>query len=300
MYIYKVYGLTIASDMEFLQLIQMPPEFQGTIDVTIKKGVIPDVVLEKERQKINYDFGSDFSYLCNKTCRFIVENGRSITYMLKEGKSAMSLSTFILGYGLSMLALQRGQLAIHCSAISKDGKACLICGEPGAGKSTVTSVLLKQGWKLMADDMAVVDTRDGITYVHPAFPYQKLCKDAAISQGYCLEEEIYIDEYKDKYLVRYKDEFSTEEKPLVNLIYLVIGDENSNVERKEISGLDSFYVCTENLFLRKLLREKKYQPGIGQLALKMAGSIAIKQVIRPYGKDTLTEIIDCIQTIVSE
>ena len=68
----------------------------------------------------------------------------------------------------------------------------------------------------MADDMAWVDG----SMVYPAFPYQKLCRDVVEREGYDMEELIYIDEQKDKFLARYRGAFSTESRLMKGFILL--------------------------------------------------------------------------------
>lgn len=51
----------------------------------------------------------------------------------------------------------RGSLAIHASAVAVDDKATLICGQAGAGKSTLTAGLVSLGARFLSDDLSVVD-----------------------------------------------------------------------------------------------------------------------------------------------
>lgn len=84
----------------------------------------------------------------------------------------------------------------------------------------MTCGLLERGYRLLADDMAVVQTFSGkkdsreLALVYPAFPYQKLCRDAAVRRGYALEKLLYINEEKDKFLVPWKGDFLTEPEPV--------------------------------------------------------------------------------------
>ena len=289
MYIYQLYGLKLETDLEFRQLVA--GEKNGAADVTITAGFIPKEIIKKEVDK-KYEFGETQSWLSNKTCRLLVKNGSKITYSLKEGGNPGYLGSYILGWGMSMLALQRGILAVHCSAVADERGAVLICGESGAGKSTLTTAFLEQGYRLMADDMAFVETKPGErAFASPAFPYQKLCRDAALSKGYRLEELIYIDEDKDKFLVPYRGEFCLEAVPVRGMLMLGVieGDE---VVSKEVTGLNRFHMAANNLFLRHLLREQKYEPRTGQLCLNMAAAVPMEFVGRPAGRNTIGEIIE--------
>ena len=138
---YCLYGMSLVSDLAFPQLVKETEEYRrqhpDDWQIEIVKGKIPQDI--RERTDVKYEFGDDFSWLVNSTAWIIVENGKRITYELKEGGRVDYLRSYLLGWGMSMLALQRGILAIHCSAVADEAGAILICGESGAGKSTVTT-----------------------------------------------------------------------------------------------------------------------------------------------------------------
>lgn len=295
MYFYHLYNRIVASDIPFLQLM---PAAQAEPDITIHAGEIPPDILSQTTQK--YDFGRERSWLINTTCYLIIEHGASITYHLREGGNPMYLQTYILGWGMSMLALQRNELAIHCSAVANEDGAVLICGESGCGKSTLTTAFLQQGYHLMADDMALVEaTTDGAVYAKPAFPFQKLCREDAMRSGCPQEQMIYIDETKDKFLVPYRGEFSTE-PARIRCMLVLFRHYGEVLLCNEINGIDKMRACAENLFLRHLLKEKKYDPAIGSLCLKMAAGIPIHAIGRPDGKDTLDEMIRTAFSLVQQ
>jgi len=48
-------------------------------------------------------------------------------------------------------------LLLHSAVVDWDGQSLLLSGEPGAGKSTLTAGLLMHGWRLLSDELAVID-----------------------------------------------------------------------------------------------------------------------------------------------
>lgn len=284
MLFYKVYGVMIASDLEFPQLVVS--DDTSRYDVTIEKTEFSKEIDEKSA-RIKYEFGHECSWLCNTTCQIQVYDGKRITYALTGNGNPEWLQTYILGYGMSMLALQRDMLPIHCSVVADEKGAVLIAGESGAGKSTATTAFLKAGYTLMADDMAWADG----TMVYPAFPYQKLCRDVVEREGYDVDELIYIDEQKDKFLARYRGEFSTGARPMKGFILLHMTSEEC-VTVREMAGFERLHVYVGNLFLRKLMtREQKYAPYIGKIGLEMASKVPLLCIGRPVGKDTAEEVV---------
>lgn len=292
MYFYKVYGQVIKTDMEFVQLVA--GEETEEVDVTVVEGISDEWVQKMDafHAQCKYtEFGQSLSWFCNSYCYFLIENGKTIHYKLKLAGTKMMLRNFILGYGMSMVALQKGILAIHCSAVANDKGALFIAGESGAGKSTVTTSFLENGYRLMSDDIAWVrKLEDGRVLAYPAFPYQKLCRNVAVEKGYDFNEMIYVDEDKDKFLVPFKGKYSTDPVELKGFIYInVINDEE--LSAVEVKGLDVFYVIANNLFLRHLLGMDKYKPEIGQKCLEIASKVPVGMVSRPNKKDTTEEVV---------
>ena len=284
MFFYKVYGVTVASELLFPQLVVC--EDTTRYDVIIKEAEFSAEIEQKTVQHY-CEFGKAYSWLCNTTCQLQVYDGKRITYALTGKGNPEWLQTYILGYGMSMLALQRDMLPIHCSVVADEKGAVLIAGESGAGKSTATTAFLKEGYTLMADDMAWADGEK----VYPAFPYQKLCRDVVEREGYDLDELIYIDEQKDKFLARYRGTFSTEGRPMKGFLLLYLTSEQK-VTVQEVNGLDRLHVYVGNLFLRKLMtREQKYAPYIGQIGLKMASRVPLLCIGRPMEGDTADEVV---------
>ena len=287
-YEYILYGMKVVSDLEFHQLVVCEDEKEP--DIKIVSGVVPDDILDCEAGK-KYEFGNQRSWLANKTCYLVAEDGKKLTYQMKPDGKVAYLQSYLLGFGMSMLAMQRGILSIHCSAVADEKGALLIAGESGAGKSTLTAAFLKKGYRLMADDMAWVEiTEEQKVMARPAFPYQKLCRDVALVQGYDLDSLQYINEDKDKFLVPYRGTFLTEPVPVKGFLMLGVTDKDT-VVCMEAVGMQKFQVCANNLFLRHLLGNDKYAPQTGQRCLKMAAGIPIYYIGRPYGKDTTEQVI---------
>jgi len=60
---------------------------------------------------------------------------------------------FIEAMGLSMLARARGYVAIHASAVVRDGRAVILQGPAGTGKSTLAVACALQGFGVLAEDV---------------------------------------------------------------------------------------------------------------------------------------------------
>ncbi|NOR69337.1 MAG: HprK-related kinase A [Methylomarinum sp.] len=55
-------------------------------------------------------------------------------------------------------------LIIHSAVIEKNGTAIIMPGSPGSGKSTLCAALVSRGWRLLSDEMALLNVDDGLLY----------------------------------------------------------------------------------------------------------------------------------------
>ena len=53
-------------------------------------------------------------------------------------------------------------LMLHAAVLEKNGRAVVLPGDPGAGKSTLTAALMLSGWRLLSDEITLIDRDDGM------------------------------------------------------------------------------------------------------------------------------------------
>lgn len=53
-------------------------------------------------------------------------------------------------------------LMLHAAVLERGGRALILPGDPGAGKSTLTAALMLDGWRLLSDELTLIDRRDGL------------------------------------------------------------------------------------------------------------------------------------------
>ena len=53
-------------------------------------------------------------------------------------------------------------LLLHAAVLERSGRAVILPGDPGAGKSTLTAALMLSGWRLLSDEITMIDRDDGL------------------------------------------------------------------------------------------------------------------------------------------
>lgn len=53
-------------------------------------------------------------------------------------------------------------LMLHAAVLERNGHCVILPGDPGAGKSTLTAALMLSGWRLLSDELTMIDRDDGL------------------------------------------------------------------------------------------------------------------------------------------
>jgi len=115
--------------------------------------------------------------------RYLVEEGLRITVTPCCAERPRIISLLRMT-PLAALLYQRGFLPLHGAAATCESGAVVIAGASSSGKSALLAALLADGWRLLADDLAIVGQADGGPVVWPTFGQVALWPDAAEALGY--------------------------------------------------------------------------------------------------------------------
>lgn len=55
-------------------------------------------------------------------------------------------------------------LMLHAAVLERNGRALIMPGDPGAGKSTLTAALMLDGWRLLSDEITLIGRHDGLLH----------------------------------------------------------------------------------------------------------------------------------------
>ena len=75
----------------------------------------------------------------------------------------LRLAAPILEWGLNWCVAVRAHqyLMIHAAIVERRGGAVLLCGASGAGKSTLCAAAVLRGWRLLSDEITLLEAREG-------------------------------------------------------------------------------------------------------------------------------------------
>ncbi|MEM1115074.1 MAG: hypothetical protein AAGJ11_01115 [Bacteroidota bacterium] len=163
---YRAFGLTIDSELPLAGFTSAPAS--GAADVRVR-------VAPRE----GHDDGDQHILArAEGTLRASVM-AREVVVEPDPSADPDYIGAVVTGELFSVVLRQRGQLVLHGSCVARDGVAVGFVGESGWGKSTLAASLVARGWRLLTDDLLVVDGIDrGAPVSIPSHPSMRLSEQA--------------------------------------------------------------------------------------------------------------------------
>lgn len=297
---YIVYGLTICSEIQLSELVKIDEDdiINNKIDVNIKYDDVPEYVSKdiSRKRMCSYSFNESWFYIHN-TAIYRICNGKEI-YVKYKGGEIEEIKNFLLGGAFICLLFQRKTIAIHGGGIVVNDEGIIVTGMCGAGKSTLTSAFRKKGYRYLSDDLSVV----GITEfdkieIKPAYPQQKLCRDAAIKLGYNINELVKIDKERDKFAIPATEDFINCPKKVKAIFEIIPNDNVKDIKIEEIKGIKKFNSIINNLYERDIAKCYGIDSFISVI-LNISRNISYYKLMRPKEMFTVDEQIELITAIV--
>jgi hypothetical protein len=167
-YLYRMHGVTIRSDVELHASIRE----KGTDEY-------PDISIHAAELENNEGVditrvGSDWERLVafpDGTVQVtfpdvglvtISGDGHEIRYCWETTPDGLLGPVLVEGFVLSLALQLRGELVLHASAVRvPSGHTVAICGPSGAGKSTISALMVSGGAEQLADDVLTVRPDQG-------------------------------------------------------------------------------------------------------------------------------------------
>jgi hypothetical protein len=186
--IYRIYGLRLRSE---LPLPVMSVSDDGEVDLTVQHcGAIPrpvtppPPVMSIDWRQVEQGWLLRYHTRTGEVLEFAFNPEASrLEIRCTMPEMTDDITALLVGAGLATALHLRGVPVLHASAIVVDGKAILVAGPAGAGKSTLTAALVAKGVPLLAEDLAVLTFGENVITVQAGYPRLRLCPDATLVAG---------------------------------------------------------------------------------------------------------------------
>lgn len=253
---YELCGLPVLSEFALPELV----EWDGGVPadpVEIRLGDVPanltDAVFRNEWVQVSAA-GDRALLQIPGVARYAINSGRRITVAPLMRHDAPDIRLFLLGDAFGYLCHQRGLLPIHAAAIEIDGGVALLSGESGAGKSTLASAFWREGYRVLTDDLALLDmSHEHGALVRPGISRIRLWPDSARHAELQIESLERCREALTKVSVPIKGTQPRSGLPVRALFHLRRADDDAAVRLKPLKGLNAIRALRSGVYRSKAL-----------------------------------------------
>jgi hypothetical protein len=238
---YQLFGLRVRSEVPLPELF--PAKGTGVPDVIIRHCPLP------VGNKPGLSGDRDALFLTvPEVARYRIDGGREILIDPEEGVPGRNVRLFLMGSAFGALLHQRGMLPLHANAVEINGKAVAFMGESGAGKSTLAAWFHDRGFRVIADDVCVVEfAANGGAVAMPGVPRLRLWEDALTATGRTAGafERSYLTDQNEKYDVPIFPESSALEPLEIAAIFAIDRGTSTCIERLSgVAAAETVYAHT--------------------------------------------------------
>ena len=176
--LYSAFGLTLRSTLDLPELFHAQHACEPQVEIRIGSVGGPESPPGLTGE------GGSLLLTIPKVARYRIEAGREIIVDPEAAAPDRNVRLYLLGSALGALLHQRGLLPLHANAVEIEGKAVAFMGESGAGKSTLAAWFHDRGFRVIADDVCVLQFgADGSVRACPGLPRLRLGEEVLEASG---------------------------------------------------------------------------------------------------------------------
>ena len=298
---YRIYGLSLSSDLPIPGLrgvssasdhpdlhVQFGAEPQWVVDALR----LPATVLQRlpaceETQDPAFVLtafgGTQFFRLdYSDGTRFVVNAAATHIWGAAGPSQTMEdLSTYFLGPVLGFVLRRRGITALHGSSVCVDGRAIILTGEAGAGKSTSAAALALRGLAVLCEDVAAIHEQHGAFFVRPGYPRVCLWPESVAMLLGQPESLPRIAPNWEKCYLPLDDapaRHASCDQPLGAIYILATRDSHAAPRIEEVNGRDILVELVQSTYMNWLLdRQQRAQEF--ELLSRLASQIPVRRIV---------------------
>lgn len=210
-----------------------------------------------------------------------------------RGAVASEIQLFLLGSAFGFLMHQQGVFPLHGSTVDI-GTSCLaLVGHSGAGKSSLASGFIERGFRLLTDDVSRIGLINGINYVYPSYPSQKIWKDAVAHMAIEHDPEKRVMNRMDKFYVNDRNRFSVNAMPIEAVIEIYPSDVKEPVLVR-LEKRDALNVMITHSYRQEMMGEHTDLGAHLRFCSELAMVVPVYRLLRPRDGFTVREQVNVL------
>lgn len=299
--VYLIGGITLISEIALPELPRIQQQNPTPHPVRVRLGAVANHL--PGAIELDPDcFATPAQYLLNirGVARYLVTDGCEIVVDPDDAAHALDVRGYLLGSIFVVLCQQRGLLPLHASAIAGKSGVVAFLANSGQGKSTLAAHLARRGYRVLADDICLIDaTQPDSAMVIPTAPWLKLWRSSLENLGRKADglDRVFTDD--DKYRLPLAPVLTPE--PIRRLVFLE-GNAiaSATVEMEEVPRVQAVPLLM-NLTHHSYLLEATGQQEENFLRCgRVLSQASAYRLIRPWGLMHLESTLDMLERLLLE
>lgn len=317
MYKYKIYGINFESDIELpeCESIDDTDEAEVLIRLSDLSYILEDInhIIDSGLAKrgpngelptryVKWENGILFAYVIGVGC-FKVSGANMIEYHPTSPAEGALFHQWMLAFAITIILIQRYEIVLHGAGllVPDTDNAIVVCGESGAGKSTISDALLNKGLLFVSDDSVRLSMIDGEAKVIGSYMQRRLCTDVVDKGDYDKSElSLYEGETVKKYMKIMKGQYYGDVPHKLKDIFVLYKYGGSEVKISEVTGADKVKEIMSQLYKVSVYAGLDNKTAIYMKAISIASNTRVYRVYRPNEGMTVDEITNAIYNVALE
>jgi len=253
-YTYRVFGLTLGSEIAFPELFLSAGS--GSIpDVTVHMGKAPpkESVTGTQKPYSAYN-GTEFWHKMPGVAIYYVKDGKEII-IEPIGENVDEIRLFFLSNALGAMLYQRDHIPLHASGITdKSGGVYLFTAPSRTGKSTLLYMLSQMGYRPFTDDVCILEPAAdpaGGLIAYAGYPMMKLWSETIEKLN--ADPEASLKRLRpeiEKFGLDFSDTFSDQPARVKGIIVLDRTGSNEEIAISRLTQMEAFRALEKNVYRR--------------------------------------------------
>ena len=230
-------------------------------------------------------------------------NGQEIWGDWPANYTLRDAATYLVGPVMGFVLRLRGVVPLHASAVAVAGRAIVLMGGPGAGKSTTSAAFAKLGYAVLSEDVAALTENGSQFLIQPGYPRVNLWPDSARALFGAPDVLPPITPtWEKQYLALDRDTHRFQEEPLPLGAIFLLGEREPNSSTLKINEMPPpaalMYLVTNtyvNYLLDGAMRRKEFE-----VLSNLAARIAVYHVRPSNDPARVDDLCRAIAAVVSQ
>lgn len=248
-----------------------------------------DIEISTQKKQVSSALYDDGYYRLNETefCMdvenvgwFYAERGKYINLVLYPEATKASVELYLNGSTYGAILHQRKLMPIHGSSFVYNAKGIMLCGESGAGKSSLTASFCENGSQFLTDDVSPIKFIEQNPFILPLSDRIKLWQDSLEQLNYPKGELTQI--WKD-YSKFYLPITSNDVKPFpLDIIFILEKYSGNQVEISEVKAVEKFEALRNEIYRWEYLEGmKNTEASYLKNIIGLINNVKVFKVFRP-------------------